>query len=168
MNGHIDDTVRNIRRDVGYAQPPQLFLNNGRAQFREVAAETGGDFSQPRVGRGLAYGDFDRDGDLDVLITTNNGPAFLFRNDQTSGNRSIRFTLTGTKSNRDAIGATVRIFYSGMSQSRMVKGGSQLPLAIGVAGHVWTGQRGPYRASGDLLAKWGQRGTQESRCRQSL
>jgi enediyne biosynthesis protein E4 len=138
VNGHIDDTVRNIRRDVGYAQPPQLFLNNGKAQFREVAAETGGDFSQPRVGRGLAYGDFDRDGDLDVLITTNNGPAFLFRNDQTAGNRSIRFILTGTKSNRDAIGATVRIFYAGMSQSRMVKGGSsylsqsELPVTFGL------------------------------------
>jgi hypothetical protein len=138
VNGHIDDTVRNIRRDVGYAQPPQLFLNNGKAQFREVAAETGGDFSQPRVGRGLAYGDFDRDGDLDVLITTNNGPAFLFRNDQTAGNHSIRFTLTGTKSNRDAIGTTVRIFYAGVTQSRMVKGGSsylsqsELPVTFGL------------------------------------
>ena len=97
VNGHIDDTVRNIRRDVGYAQPPQLFLNNGKAQFREVAGETGGDFSQPRVGRGLAYGDFDRDGDLDVLITTNNGPAFLFRNDQTAGNHSIRFALASER-----------------------------------------------------------------------
>jgi enediyne biosynthesis protein E4 len=138
VNGHIDDTVRNIRRDVGYAQPPQLFLNNGKAQFREVAAETGGDFSQSRVGRGLAYGDFDRDGDLDVLITTNNGPAFLFRNDQTSGNHSIRFNLTGTKSNRDAIGATVRIFHASGSQSRMVKGGSsylsqsELPVTFGL------------------------------------
>ena len=138
VNGHIDDTVRNIRRDVGYAQPPQLFLNNGKAQFREVAAETGGDFSQPRVGRGLAYGDFDRDGDLDVLMTTNNGPAFLFRNDQTAGNRSIRFHLVGTKSNRDAIGATVQVFYAGMRQSRMVKGGSsylsqsELPVTFGL------------------------------------
>jgi len=138
VNGHIDDTVRNIRRDVGYAQPPQLFLNNGKAQFREVAAETGSDFSQPRVGRGLAYGDFDRDGDLDVLITTNNGPAFLFRNDQTADNHSIRFRLIGTKSNRDAIGATVRVFYNGISQSRMVKGGSsylsqsELPVTFGL------------------------------------
>ena len=63
------------------------------------------DFDQPKVGRGLAYADFDRDGDLDLLITTNNGPAYLYRNDQLSGNRSIRFRLVGTKSNRDAIGA---------------------------------------------------------------
>ena len=123
-NGHIDETVRNIRGNVGYAQPPQLFLNNGKGSFRDVAAEVGGGFDQPKVGRGLAYGDFDRDGDLDILITTNNGPAFLYRNDQFAGNRSIRFHLIGTKSNRDAIGAVVRVFAGGLVQSRMVKGGS--------------------------------------------
>ena len=82
VNGHIDDTVRNVR-GVGYAQPPQLFLNDGQGKFRDVAGEVGGGFAQPKVGRGLAYGDFDRDGDLDLLITTNNGPAYLYRNDQT-------------------------------------------------------------------------------------
>jgi len=76
------------------------------------------------VGRGLCYADFDRDGDLDILLTTNNGPAVLLRNDILSGNKSIRFHLVGTKSNRDAIGAVVRVFYEGSSQSRMVKSGS--------------------------------------------
>ena len=137
-NGHIDETVRNIRGNVGYAQAPQLFLNTGHDSFGDVAAEIGGDFSQPRVGRGLCYGDFDRDGDLDLLMTTNNGPAYLFRNDQSSGNKSIRFRLVGTKSNRDAIGATVRIFANGTSQSRMVKTGSsylsqsELPVTFGL------------------------------------
>ncbi len=137
-NGHIDETVRNIRGNVGYAQPPQLFLNSGKGNFREVAAEVGGGFDSPKVGRGLAYGDFDRDGDADLLITTNNGPAHLYRNDQLSGNRSIRFYLTGTKSNRDAIGATVHVFINGSVQSRMVKGGSsylsqsELPVTFGV------------------------------------
>ena len=83
-NGHIDETVRNIRGNVGYAQPPQLFLNQGDGTFRDVASEAGAEFAQPRVGRGLAYGDFDRDGDVDLLMTTNNGPALLFRNDQLS------------------------------------------------------------------------------------
>ena len=123
-NGHIDETVRNIRGNVGYAQAPQLFLNLGGGKFHDVAREVGGGFETPIVGRGLAYGDFDRDGDLDLLITTNNGPAYLFRNDQTAGNRSIRFQLVGTKSNRDAIGARVRIFQGGQTQSRMVQGGS--------------------------------------------
>ena len=137
VNGHIDDTVRNVR-GVGYAQSPQLFLNDGQGKFRDVAGEIGGGFTQPKVGRGLAYGDFDRDGDLDLLMTTNNGPAYLFRNDQTGGNKSIRIRLVGTKSNRDAIGARVRIFHGGTSQSRLVKGGSsylsqsELPLTFGL------------------------------------
>jgi hypothetical protein len=140
-NGHIDETVRNIRGNVGYAQAPQLFLNQGAGKFRDVARQIGGGFETPIVGRGLAYGDFDRDGDLDLLMTTNNGPAYLYRNDQTGGNRSIRFQLIGTKSNRDAIGAIVRIFprgNGGQSQWRMVHGGSsylsqsEFPVTFGV------------------------------------
>jgi hypothetical protein len=137
-NGHIDETVRRIRGNVGYAQAPYLFLNQGNGAFRDVAAAAGGDFAKPKVGRGLAVGDFDRDGDLDILMTTNNGPAYLFRNDQLAGNRSVRFRLTGTRSNRDAIGATVRIFDGSSSQSRTVKSGSsylsqsELPVTFGV------------------------------------
>jgi hypothetical protein len=137
-NGHIDETVRRIRGNVGYAQAPYLFLNQGNGAFHDVAAAAGGDFAKPKVGRGLAVGDFDRDGDLDILMTTNNGPAYLFRNDQLAGNRSVRFRLTGTRSNRDAIGATVRIFDGSSSQSRTVKSGSsylsqsELPVTFGV------------------------------------
>jgi hypothetical protein len=137
-NGHIEETVRNIHGNVGYAQPPQLFLNLGAGKFQDIAASVGAGFAEPKVGRGLAYGDFDRDGDLDILLTTNNGPAYLYRNDQLAGYRSIRFRLTGTKSNRDAIGAIVRIFHNGQSQSRMVKGGSsylsqsELPVTFGL------------------------------------
>jgi hypothetical protein len=140
-NGHIDETVRNIRGNVGYAQPPLLFLNDGGGKFRDFAADLGGGFAQPKVGRGLAYGDFDRDGDLDLLLTTNNGVAYLYRNDGLTGNRSIRFRLIGTKSNRDAIGATVRIATSGLSQSRIVKSGSsylsqsELPITFGLEKH---------------------------------
>jgi hypothetical protein len=137
-NGHIDETVRNIRGNVGYAQPPHLFLNVGAGKFRDVAADVGGAYEKSKVGRGLAFADFDRDGDLDILMTTNNGPAYLFRNDQSAGHRSIRFRLIGTKSNRDAIGANVRIFYNGQIQSRMVHGGSsylsqsELPVTFGL------------------------------------
>ena len=138
-NGHIDETVRNIRGNVGYAQPQQLFLNQGDGKFRDVAAEVGGGFDKPRVGRGLAYADFDRDGDLDILLTTNNGPAVLFRNEQLAGNRSVRFALQGTQSNRDAIGAGVQVFAGDLRQSRIVHGGSsylsqsELPLTFGLA-----------------------------------
>jgi hypothetical protein len=137
-NGHIDETVRNIRGNVGYAQPPQLFLNNGKGVFHDLAGEAGAQFVQSKVGRGVACGDFDRDGDADLLITTNHGPAYLYRNDQSSGNKSVRFRLVGTKSNRDAIGAEVRIESGGVAQSRLVKSGSsylsqsELPVTFGV------------------------------------
>jgi enediyne biosynthesis protein E4 len=137
-NGHIDETVRNIHGHVGYAQPPHLFLNDGAGNFRDVASAAGDAFAAPKVGRGLACGDFDRDGDVDLLLTTNGGPALLFRNDQQAGDRSIRLQLIGTKSNRDAIGAMVRVFHDGTFQTRMVKSGSsylsqsELPVTFGV------------------------------------
>ena len=134
VNGHIDDTVRNLNKGLFHAQSPNLFLNNGTGGFRDVAAEAGADFYAPKVARGLTLGDFDRDGDQDVLITTNGGAAYLYRNDITNGNRSIRFHLEGRKSNRDAIGAVVRIFAADGVQMRTVRSGSSYlsasPLAV--------------------------------------
>jgi hypothetical protein len=157
-NGHIDDTVRNIRGNVGYAQPPHLFQNLGNGKFQDVAATNGGDFALPRVGRGLALGDFDRDGDVDILLTANNGPACLFRNDVGSGNRALRLRLVGEKSNRDGIGAVVRLTSGGTTQMRMVRSGSsylsqsELAVTFGVrkAEHV-----------DQLTVEWPAGGTQE-------
>jgi hypothetical protein len=137
VNGHIDETVRNLSRT--YAQPPHLFLNQGAGQFRDVARQAGDAFATPKVSRGLAAGDFDRDGDLDLLITTNNGPAYLYRNDITGNNRSLRIRLIGVKSNRDAIGATIRISTPDGTQSRMIRTGSsylsqsELTATFGIA-----------------------------------
>jgi hypothetical protein len=125
VNGHIDSTARNLRPGAVYAQPPNLFLNESRGmKFRDVTREVGDGFASAKVARGLAYGDFDRDGDVDLLITTNQGPALLYRNDLKNGNRSFRLHLTGTKSNRDAVGALVRLFTPDGQQTRMVKTGS--------------------------------------------
>jgi hypothetical protein len=138
-NGHIDDIVRNIPGRLGYAQPPHLFINKGNGIFTDMAASAGPDFGRPKVGRGLACGDFDRDGDIDLLMTTNHGPAYLFRNDQLLPRQSIRFHLVGTVSNRDGIGAEITIHSAGLSQSRVVKGGSsylsqsELPVTFGLA-----------------------------------
>jgi enediyne biosynthesis protein E4 len=158
VNGHIDETVRNIRYGVGYAQPPHLFLNDGSGRFHDVAAEAGSGFASPKVGRGLAYADFDRDGDLDVLLTTNNGPAFLYRNDQLSGNHSIRLYLVGTKSNRDAIGARVRLTSGSVTQSRMVKSGSSYLSQSEFALTFGLGQRDNAER---LVIDWPSGGTEE-------
>ena len=81
VNGHIDDTVRNVN-GVGYAQPPQLFLNNGKGMFTDVAAAIGGGFSQPKVGRGLAYADPDLFKMLSFPIIDGNRTAPLhYKND---------------------------------------------------------------------------------------
>ncbi len=94
----------------GYAQPPHLFLNDGRGNFAMYRRRWAAASHRPKWPAALAYGDFDRDGVPDLLITTNQGPAYLYRNEQLSGNRGLRLRLTGTKSNRDAIGALVRVF----------------------------------------------------------
>lgn len=142
VNGHIDDTVRNLSKGLFHAQSPNLFLNNGAGQFRDVAAEAGRDFHAPKVARGLALGDFDRDGDQDVLITTNGGPAYLYRNDVSNGNRSIRFRLEGRKSNRDAIGAVIRIFGADGAQMRTVRSGSSYLSSSALAATFGVGKAG--------------------------
>lgn len=124
VNGHIDDSVRQLARGPAYAQPPHLFWNEGQGRFRDISGEVGSGFRAPKVGRGLALGDFDRDGDLDVLLTTNGGPAYLYRNDVGNGHRSIRFQLEGRESNRDAIGAVVEVEDAAGWQMRRIRSGS--------------------------------------------
>jgi len=137
-NGHIDDNISRARPGARFAQPPHLFLNGGTAGFRDVAGLAGADFGRSIVARGAAYGDIDNDGSLNVLLTTNNGPVYLYRNRQTSKNRCIRLTLSGTQSNRDAIGAVVRFEAGDLTSTRTVKTGSsylsqsELPLIIGL------------------------------------
>ncbi|MBL8212632.1 MAG: CRTAC1 family protein [Bryobacterales bacterium] len=133
VNGHIDDTVRSVGRRPSHAQAPHLFVNERGRRFRDVAAEVGNAFAAPKIGRGLALGDFDRDGDLDVLVTTNGGPAYLYRNDLGNGNRSVRFVLEGRKSNRDGIGAVVEVFDAMGRQRQMVRSGSSYLSASALA-----------------------------------
>jgi hypothetical protein len=107
-DGHIEDAIEKVQKRVTYAEPPHLFRNLGGGKFTEVTAQMGTAFAAPKVARAAAYGDIDNDGFPDILLTTNAGPAYLFHNEGGT-NHSLRIRLVGTKSNRDGIGAVVRV-----------------------------------------------------------
>ena len=139
-NGHIENEIEKIQKRVKYAQPSHLFRNQGKGQFTETTAEVGPSLGMPRVARGAAYADIDNDGDLDLLVTTNAGPAFLFRNEG-GVNQSLRLKLSGTRSNRDGIGAVVLLRAGNDKQMQMLRSGSgylsasELVLTFGLAQH---------------------------------
>jgi enediyne biosynthesis protein E4 len=138
-NGHVADDIAAVQPKVTYAQRPHLFRNLGSKKFEEISSRVGQAFQLPVVARGAAYGDFDNDGDLDLAIATNNGPARLLRNDASARRAAVRVTLEGVTVNHDAVGARVRVqLDDGRQEWSMVKTGSsycsqsELPLTFGL------------------------------------
>jgi hypothetical protein len=141
-DGHIESEIERVQKRVSYAQPPHLFHNLGGGKFHEVTQQMGAAFAAPKVGRAAAYADIDNDGFLDILTTTNGGRAYLFHNEG-GLNHSLRVKLVGTKSNRDGIGAVVRLTSGNGSndakQWQMLRSGSsylsasELVLTFGLA-----------------------------------
>jgi len=123
-NGHIEEEIGRVQPRIQYRESPLLFRNLGQKRFDNATASVGDAFGRPVVARGAAYADYDHDGDLDVLLTTNNGPAYLYRNDGGNANNWIAVRTRGTKSNRDGIGAIVRMASPSGKQWSMVRSGS--------------------------------------------
>jgi hypothetical protein len=123
-NGHIEESVTAVQPKVQFKQPPLLFRNTGKGRFEHASPAVGPDFAVPQAGRGAAYGDVDRDGDLDVLLTNNHGPARLLRNEGGNRNNWITVRVAGTKTNRSGIGAVVTVRSAQGAQRQMVRSGS--------------------------------------------
>jgi hypothetical protein len=139
-NGHVSDDINVVQPKIKYAQPPHLFRNLGNKKFQHMNASLGQALQQPAVARGAAYGDYDNDGDLDLLITANNGQARLLRNNGGNQNNLIRIKVVGTTSNRNGIGAKKTLTLPGDTKLfGMVKTGSsyasqsELPVIFGLS-----------------------------------
>jgi len=123
-NGHIEEEIGRVQPRIQFKEAPLLFHNLGNGKFEDASKSAGPDFARPLVARGAAYADFDHDGDLDLLINNNHGPAVLYRNDGGNRNHWLRVKLAGTRSNRDGIGAVVKIETASGRQTQMMHSGS--------------------------------------------
>lgn len=122
-NGHIEPEINRVQKEIEYAQPLQLFWNDGQGHLLEVSSSSGTPFAEPQVARGLAVGDIDQDGDLDVLVSTNGGAPRLLRNEGPTG-RALSLHLRGRPPARDALGAVVSVRVDSTIQAQMVRTGS--------------------------------------------
>jgi len=142
VNGHLEEEITKVQQSQRYAQAAQLFWNNGAADgpgFTLVPEDRSGrELVKPIVGRGSAYGDLDNDGDLDMVFTQTAGAPLILRNDQSLNRRWLRLKLVGKKSNREAIGAWVRVKVGDQLLARQVMptrsylSQSELPVTIGL------------------------------------
>ncbi len=123
-NGHIDEEIGRVQPKIQFKQAPLIFHNSGKGGFENATPQMPEAFRRAVVARGAAFADYDRDGDLDIAMSVNHGPAYLYRNDGGNRNNWIHLRLQGTKSNRSALGAVVRIESASGKQWQMVRSGS--------------------------------------------
>jgi enediyne biosynthesis protein E4 len=123
-NGHVYSQLENRTLHLTYRQPKVVYRNLGNGRFQDVSSSAGPAIRVPNLGRGCAFGDFDNDGDVDVVINNLDGPPTLLRNDGGGKNRSILIKCVGTRSNRSGIGARVTVTLGTRSQIDEVMSGS--------------------------------------------
>ena len=122
-NGHVYPEVEQATPGIHYRQVNSLFHNEGNGKFVEVGKSSGRGFETPFVGRGVAFADFDNDGFVDVVVANNGDSPLLLHNSGGNGNHFLNLKLSGKKSNRDAMGARIRVVSGTMSQIREIAGG---------------------------------------------
>jgi len=126
-NGHVYPEIEQSAQKIPFKQINSLFHNDGKVKFVETTKVSGNGFQTPYAGRGVAFADFDNDGSVDLVVGNNGDPPLLLHNGGGTGNHFVNIKLIGTKSNRDAMGARVRIHAGGLSQMREIyAGGSYL------------------------------------------
>lgn len=124
-NGHVQHEIEQTQEGVTFRQPPHLFLNDGQGNFMDAAPEIGGVLATPIVARGAACADYDRDGDLDILVTENGGRAHLWRNESASvGNHYLRVVIEGHASNRNGYGVQLTAVVGERRMYRRIRTGS--------------------------------------------
>ena len=123
-NGHIIDNIEDTHDILTYRQPDQLFRNNGDSTFQEVSERAGAYFQRAAVSRGTLFGDYDNDGDVDMLITQNRGPVTLLQNETETENNWVSIKTVGVISNQDGIGTRVTVTAGGHTQTQEVNPGS--------------------------------------------
>jgi enediyne biosynthesis protein E4 len=139
-NGHVYPEVEQVSPDVHFKQINSLFHNEGNGKFVETTKTAGSGFETPYAGRGAAFADFDNDGFVDVVVANNGDPPLLLHNSGGNGNHFLNIRLVGHKSNRDAMGARIRVVAGGLSQIREVAGGGSYLSQSDLRAHFGLGK----------------------------
>ena len=140
-NGHVYQGVEKTRTDITYKQINSLFHNEGNGKFAEVTSISGDGFKIPHLGRGVAFADFDNDGNVDILVGNSGDPPLLLHNSGRTGNHFLNLKLVGTKSNRDAMGARVKLTAGGITQLREIAGGGSYLSQSDLRAHFGLGSQ---------------------------
>jgi enediyne biosynthesis protein E4 len=138
-NGHVYPEIEQVSPEIHYKQINTLFHNNGHGKFVDVTKNSGDGFNTPHVGRGVAFADFDNDGFVDLVVANNNDPPLLLHNSGGNGNHFVSFKLVGTKSNRDAMGARLKLTTGVTTQIREIAGGGSYMSQSDLRAHFGLG-----------------------------